>query len=218
VGILYQIITMQLDAEINHLLDLMPASGRMYTKLVSNPNMRSKVIDYPVTRLWLKNLRPIYINFELWQELSRSQRDLLLLHAVSRLINIGFFKPSLKQFIIAFGIVALIFEFTRSDVIGIIASGALVTYMVRRPSSGDDREEIQKADEQAIATAIRRGYSYLPAINALLESIERTAQLENRALSSKELLRVKYLKKLMERSPSSLFISMDSLGQIRSDS
>ncbi|HEY9659187.1 MAG TPA: DUF3318 domain-containing protein, partial [Allocoleopsis sp.] len=79
-----------MDAEITRLLDLMPASGRMTTRLVSNPQ-RPSVIAAKFPLPWQEN-RPITINFELWQQLPQAERDLLLLHTVCWLINIEWFK------------------------------------------------------------------------------------------------------------------------------
>ena len=71
---------MEPNIEIRRLLDLMPASGRMMTKIVSKPEQK-QVIDaaFPLP---LSQARPIYINFDLWRRLPKPQRDLLLLQRV----------------------------------------------------------------------------------------------------------------------------------------
>ncbi|MGH2414644.1 MAG: DUF3318 domain-containing protein, partial [Microcystaceae cyanobacterium] len=87
---------MNLESEISRLLDVMPASGRMLTKIVSKPQ-QSKVIDIFFPMPWNRDSRPIYINFELWRRLSKPQRDLLILRAVSSLTGIKWFKPDIYQ-------------------------------------------------------------------------------------------------------------------------
>ena len=42
---------MDRDVEIRRLLELMPASGRMLTKIIDKPK-QSKVIDYKFPRPW----------------------------------------------------------------------------------------------------------------------------------------------------------------------
>jgi len=197
---------MQLDTEINHLLDLMPASGRMYTKIVSKTS-QSKIIDYSFVRPWQKSACPVYINFELWQGLSRLERDLLLLWAVSKLLKKRQFKPSLKMVIIASGLLALVIETSQGNAFGVIASGALVTFVARgvwrKYSSGDPAQEIE-TDEETVATAIRRGYTSSQALRGLLGAIEKTAQLEERSLNFTEQSRVRHLTKLLRKQEASI--------------
>ncbi len=67
---------MEQNVEIRRLLDLMPASGRMMTKIVSKPEQR-QIIDSPLPRPWQQQ-RQVYINFDLWRRLSKPQRDLFI--------------------------------------------------------------------------------------------------------------------------------------------
>ena len=69
------------EPEIRRLLDVMPASGRMLTKIVSRPQ-QSQVIDTPFPLPWSQE-RPIFINFDLWRRLSKPQRDLVILSKIS---------------------------------------------------------------------------------------------------------------------------------------
>ncbi len=55
---------MEPKVEIRRLLDIMPASSRMTTKIVSKAE-QSKVIDASFPLPWHRE-RPIYINFDLW--------------------------------------------------------------------------------------------------------------------------------------------------------
>ena len=58
---------MNQDNEISHLLDLMPASGRMMTRIVSKPES-TKVIETNFPLPWQRGVRPIQINFDLWRQ------------------------------------------------------------------------------------------------------------------------------------------------------
>ena len=82
------------DPEIRRLLDIMPASGRMLCKIASKPQ-QSQVIASEVPMPWHR-VRPISINFDLWRQLPKPQRDLLLLRTTSFLINVRWFKPDLS--------------------------------------------------------------------------------------------------------------------------
>ena len=193
---------MQLDSEISHLLDLMPASGRMFTKIVSRPE-QSKVIDFSFPRPWNTETRPIYINFDLWKRLSRGERDLILLRAVSRLINIRWFKPNIDQGLVAVGIVGVVVQATQQDALGILVSGGLAVVSARRIwRNYRSTEQELEADEAAIAVAVRRGYSDVQAAESLLYGLEAVAQLEGRqALNFTELLRCQHLRNLANLSP-----------------
>jgi hypothetical protein len=191
---------MQLDTEISHLLDLMPASGRMFTKIVSRPE-QSRVIDIVFPKPWNRQTRPIYIHFDLWKKLSRAERDLLLLRAVNRLINIRWFKPNLEQGLIAGGLLGTIVEAGQQDPIGIILSAGLVGIAAQRlwRKQYSTAQELE-ADESAIAVALRRGYSESKAARALLDGLEACSELEGRSLNFVELLRCQNLKNLANLS------------------
>ena len=77
---------MEPTTEIRRLSDLMPASGRMMTKIVGKRE-QTKVIDCAFPLPWNQERR-ILINFELWFRLSQPQRDLLLLRTVSWLTSV----------------------------------------------------------------------------------------------------------------------------------
>lgn len=94
--------------ETHRLLDLMPASGRMFAKIVSQPSL-SKVIDTPFPVPWKRD-RLILINFDYWQELSQPQRDLLLLRTVCWQLEIRWFKLDVYQGLGLAGLVATAVE------------------------------------------------------------------------------------------------------------
>ena len=183
------------ENEIRRLLDIMPASGRMLTKLVSKPQ-QSQVIDIPFPLPWNRNARPIYINFDLWQRLSRSQRDLLLLRSLTWLTGIKWFKPNLYQGATVAGLLALIVEFAQGDAIGVIVAGGLSAIALNQiwRNSRSSQTEIE-ADAGAIKIALRRGYTEVEAAKHLLEGIEVVAKIERRSsLNFTELLRSQKLK------------------------
>ncbi|MGK7959399.1 DUF3318 domain-containing protein [Crocosphaera sp.] len=192
---------MSIDAEISRLLDIMPASGRMLTKIVSKPQ-QSKVIDAPFAPPWNRESRPIYINFDLWRRLPRGQRDLLILRATFCLINIRWFKSDINQLIVLAGIIGLVVETSQADAIGMLIAGGLTAISARQ--IWRENKSIQgelETDEAALKVALRRGYTEVEAAQNLLEGIENAAQLEGRTLLNfSELIRTQHLKSLANLS------------------
>jgi hypothetical protein len=188
---------MNQDTEISHLLELMPASGRMMTKIVSKPQS-ARVIEINFPLPWQRGTRPIAINFDLWRELSRPQRDLLLLRAVSVLTAVKWFKPDLYQGIVVAGAIGFSIELLQADAVGIVVASGLTTLAAHRlwREKRDTRRELE-ADETAIRVAARRGYTETEAARHLLSAIEAVARIEGRSsLSFSELVRSQNLKKL----------------------
>ncbi len=193
---------MNINAEISRLSDVMPASGRMLTKIVSKPQ-QSKVIDAPFSPPWHRESRPIYINFDLWQRLSKGQRDLLLLRATSSLTNLRWFKLDLYQGIVLAGVIGLTVQTIQGDGLGMIISGGLTAIAARKiwQNNRSVKRELE-TDETAIQVALRRGYSEFEAAKNLLAGIENTAKLEGRSsLNFTELIRTQHLKSLANLSP-----------------
>jgi hypothetical protein len=192
---------MNQDVEIRHLLDLMPASGRMMTQLVSQPQ-QTTVIESPLPLPW-KPARRIFINFDLWQHLSRPQRDLILLRTVNWLCNIQWFKPNINQGIVVAGGLGLVVEALQQDVMGILLAGGLGALGALRVWQGNHRTQIElEADERALQVAQRRGYDETSAAKALIEGIEAVAKLEGRtSLSFTELVRTQNLRAIANLSP-----------------
>jgi len=187
--------------EVRRLIDLMPASGRMYTKIIPKPQ-QSRLIETPFPFPWQQGARPIYINFDLWTDLSRGERDLALLRAVCWLTGIKWFKPDLYQGIIVAGLIGAGVEAGQGDAIGLLISGGLAVLagsQIWRKTRSVQTE--LDADEAAIRVAQRRGYDVEEAAQALLSSIEKIAEIEARSsLSFAELVRVQNLRKLAGRS------------------
>lgn len=193
---------MNLEAEISHLIDLMPASGRMLTKIVSKPQ-QAQVIDVPLPMPWQGGSRPIYINFDLWRLLSRPQRDLLLLRAVSVSTGAKWFTPDLYQGLTLAGMVGLTVQIIQADAVGMAVAGSLTALAARQIwRSNHSMQRELDADEAAIKVAIRRGYTETGAARHLLEAMETVAQIERRSsLDFSELIRSQNLRAIANLSP-----------------
>lgn len=189
------------DAEIRHLLDLMPASGRMMTQLVSKPQQKT-VIESPFPLPW-KPARRIFINFELWQNLARPQRDLLLLRTVSWVCNVRWIKLDINQGVALAGVVGTAIEIYNQDAVGVTLAGGLAALGFAQIWKSNRSSQVElEADEMAIRVAGRRGYSEAEAARALLQAIERVAEIEGRtSLNFIELIRSQNLRAIAKLSP-----------------
>lgn len=187
------------DSELLHLMDLMPASGRMLCKVASKPEQPA-VIEAALPKPWAQS-RPIFINFDLWGTLSRSQRDVLLLRTVSWLNGVQWLKVDVYQGAALAGVLGTVVELSQADLVGALVAGGLTALaglqIVR--SQRSSRRELE-ADEAAIRIAQRRGYTEVVAARALLEAIEAVADLEKRSLTFTELLRCQNLKAIAGQS------------------
>lgn len=200
---------METNIEIRRLLDVMPASGRMMTKIVSKPEQK-KVIDAAFPLPWSQD-RPIYINFDLWRRFTKPQRDLLLLYQVSWLTNIKWIKPDIYQGVVLLGLLGGVIEAAQSDIVGVaIASGLSTIAGVRIWKNNNSQESEINADQIAIRIAQRRNYSEAEAAQHLLTAIETVAKIENRGLDFNELIRCQNLRAMAGLSP--VGIPKDNLG------
>lgn len=182
------------EPEIRRLQDVLPASGRMMTKILSKPQ-QSTAIETPFPLPWHRE-RPIYINFDLWKRLSRPQRDLLILRTSSWLCGIRWFKPDLYQGVAAAGLIGGIAEFVQGDAIGVAIAGGLAGLALTRIWRSNHSSQVElEADEEALQVAQRRGYNAVEAASHLLSAIEAVAAIEGRpSLNFTELLRCQNLK------------------------
>jgi len=189
------------EPEIRRLLDLMPASGRMLTKIVSKPQ-QTTVIESPFPLPWSQE-RPIFVNFDLWRRLPKPQRDLLMLRTVSWLIGIKWFKPDLYQGVVLAGLLGGIVELVQGDAVGVVLStslSAIASTQIWRSTRSTESE--LDADAGAIKVATRRGYTESEAAQHLLLAIEAVAQIEGRSgLNFKELIRCQNLRVIAGFSP-----------------
>ncbi|MFM7365665.1 MAG: DUF3318 domain-containing protein [Cuspidothrix sp.] len=185
---------MEPNVEIRRLLDIMPASGRMMTKIVSKPEQQ-QVIDaaFPLP---FSQARPIYINFDLWGRLTKPQRDLLLLQMVSWVTAVKWLQPNIYQAVVLAGLVGGIVEAVQSDVVGVVIAGGLTAVAGMRIWRLNKSQESElNADIAAIRIAQRRGYSEIEAAEHLLGAIATVAKIEGRSgLNFSELIRCQNLK------------------------
>ncbi|MCL2932215.1 MAG: DUF3318 domain-containing protein [Trichodesmium sp. MAG_R03] len=188
-------------SEISRLLDIMPASGRMMTKIVGKQDQATIIqTTFPIP--W-KNHRVIYLNFDLWMNLPKAQRDLVMLRTMNWLCQIQWFKPSINQGICGVGLVGIISQLIEADVIGIlVSSGLTIISVIKIWRSNHSTETELVADEMAIRVATRRGYEAPEAANHLLQGIENVAKIEGRNnFNLTELIRSQNLKVIAGLSP-----------------
>ncbi|WP_413174438.1 DUF3318 domain-containing protein [Anabaena azotica] len=192
---------MEPNSEIRRLLDVMPASGRMMTKIVSKPEQK-KVIDAAFPLPWGQE-RPIYINFDLWRRLTKPQRDLLLLYQVSWLTGVKWLQPDIYQGLVLAGLLGGVVEVAQADVVGVIIAGGLSALAgVRIWRMNQSQESELTADKTAISIAKRRNYSETEAAQHLLTAIETVARIEGRSgLDFSELIRCQNLRAIAGLSP-----------------
>ncbi len=189
------------DTEIRRLLDVMPASGRMKTKIVNKP-VQPSVIRCQPPRPWLQT-QPIWINFDLWSHLSKPQRDLVLLRTVCWLTAVNWFKPDLYQGLTVAGVLAALFEGFQADVVGLVVSGGLSAIAATQVwRTGHSLQQELAADEAAVRIAQRRGYIEVEAAQHLLAAVGAIAKLEGHpSLEFNELIRCQNLRVLSGLSP-----------------
>lgn len=191
---------MEPTAEIRRLLDVMSASGRMMTKIVSKPEQK-QVIDSPFPVPWQQQRR-VYINFDLWRRLSKPQRDLLMLSNISWLTGVKWFKPDVYQGVALAGLLGAGVELFQRDPVGIVVGGGLSAIALTQIWRNNRSSQVElDADAAAIKVAQRRGYTETEAAGFLLSAIETVAQIERRSLSFIELLRTQNLRAIAGLSP-----------------
>jgi len=192
---------MEPNIEIRRLLDVMPASARMTTKIVNKPE-QTKVIETSFPLPWNRE-RPIYINFDLWRRLTKPQRDLLLLQIVGWLTGVKWFKPDIYQGVVLAGLLGGLVESTQSDVVGVAVAGGLSAIALARIWRTNKSQESElNADVAAIRIGQRRGYSEAEAAEHLLSAIEAVAKIEGRSgLNFTELIRCQNLRAIAGLSP-----------------
>ena len=186
---------MPLNEEIPRLRDLLTATGRMKSRIVSDQH-QSEVIKTPFPKPW-EVTHGVYINFDLWHHLPKPQKDLLFLREVCWLTTVQVLKIDIYQGIVVAGLLGFLVELAQGDAIGMVSAaglGAFAGSQIWR-SSRSDQAEIA-ADQTAITVAQRREYTPSEAVQALLAGIESVAKLENRSLSLTELLRSQSLQAL----------------------
>jgi Protein of unknown function (DUF3318) len=185
---------MNVDPEIRRLLEVMPASGRMQTKVVGQAS-QSQVIAYRQPQLpWGET--PISINFQLWHQLPRPQQDLLILRAVGWIKASNWLKLDLYQGVGLAGIVGTLVELLQGDAIGSTVAAGLAAMSVVQIWRNRQSVKVElAADTEAVRVAQRRGYSETEAARHLLSAIQSVADLEHRStLEFTELIRCQNLR------------------------
>ncbi|MBD0268461.1 MAG: DUF3318 domain-containing protein [Cyanobacteria bacterium Co-bin8] len=192
------------NAEINRLRDLMPASGRMKTRLMLSESQPG-LISADVPRPW-NQTHPVTLNLALWQQLTEPQRDLLFLRTICWVTAVNLLRPSWYQGLAATGIVGTLFELSQGDAVGVLTAAGLATLagvQLWRTSRGVRVETA--ADEKAVEVAQRRGYTAAEAAQALLTAIETVPSIEGRSgLNAIDLIRCQNLRSLAGFSPAPL--------------
>lgn len=189
------------DLELPRLRELLPASGRMKTRIkLDERQPRLIATDFP--RPW-KMRHTISLNLSFWGQLTVPQRDMLFLRQVCWLTSVNLLQPDWYRGLVVIGAVGTVMQLLQQDVVGLVAAGgltALAGTQVWRQVRGS-RAEVA-ADEAALQVAQRRGYSEIEAAQALLQAIEAVPQLEGRSsLTFTELLRCQQLRSLIGVSP-----------------
>ncbi|MGK7890074.1 MAG: DUF3318 domain-containing protein [Leptolyngbyaceae cyanobacterium] len=192
----------KVDDELGRLQELMPASGRMFCRLVHRPE-QAIVIDAPLPLPWQRGARNIFLNLDLWCQMPLAQRDLLLLRVVSWNLAVRWFKVDLNRGMVVTGLIGATIEFGQGDAVGVVVAAGLTALAATRIWRSHHNTAIElEADEMAIKIAQRRGYYQPEAARHLLDGIESVAQLERRsALEFTELLRCQNLRAIAGVSP-----------------
>lgn len=185
------------NAEINRLRELMPATGRMKTRLQLN-DAQPRLIGAAVPRPW-QTTYPITLNLRLWEQLTQPQRDLLFLQTLCWVITVNLVKPDWYQGLAAVGLLGGLFELSRGDALGLVAAAGLTTFAglrIWRTHQGIQADIA--ADEKAVQIAQRRGYTQAEAAQALLTALEAVPRIEGRSgLSATDLVRCQNLRTLV---------------------
>lgn len=182
-----------LNAEISRLRELMPASGRMKTRLDFN-DKQPRLITVDTPRPW-QQTHTITINLLLWQQLSQPQRDLLYLRTVCWVTSTNLLQPNGYLLATAGGMLATGVELVQTNAVGVLAAGgltALAALQVWRRSKGP--QQAIAADERAIRVALRRGYNETEAVQALLGALEAAPAIEGGNLDVTDLIRCQNLR------------------------
>lgn len=187
---------MAFEPEIRRLLEVMPASGRMQTKVLAQAS-QVQVIHYRQVSLPFRE-NPISINFDLWLRLPRPQQDLLILRAVAWLQASNWLKLELYQGVGVVGILGALVELVQLDAVGVMVAGGLTSLSALQIWRNNRGVAVElAADQEAIRVAQRRGYSEPEAARHLLAAIQAVTDLENRpSLDFTELIRCQNLRTL----------------------
>ncbi|MDX1977880.1 MAG: DUF3318 domain-containing protein [Pseudanabaenaceae cyanobacterium bins.68] len=185
------------NQEIMELEDLLPASWRMQTKVFSGYE-RLPLISSNLPKPWNRRLK-VNLNFRQWQELSRSERDLLFLQEVAGRLTPRWLTLGLDQALTLLALVATAWQFSQSD-LGGAGLGILLTLLagdrLRRQQTGLPARI--KADQETLQIAQRRGYSSTQAAKALLQGLAKLHERQEPGLDY--LIRCEHLRAIATRT------------------
>ncbi|MEO0408064.1 MAG: DUF3318 domain-containing protein [Cyanobacteria bacterium P01_A01_bin.135] len=185
------------DAELGRLAELLPASGRMWCRLVSAPKQK-RAIAAGMPKPWNRS-HTIGINLERWQQLPEGQRDLLLLRTVGWSTAVQWLKPNLSTALLSIGAVGTAVELFQSNAAGIILFSGLSVVAVRQIWRSQRSIDVEKmADVAGVRVAMRRGYTLPDAVRNLVAGIKALPELEGRAETVDELVRCQALKSMVQ--------------------
>jgi hypothetical protein len=199
----------QLDlAEVERLLDLLPASQRSSVEISAAPERQLQVIRGQRPFLWRQKMR-IFIKPYEWKQFTPNQRASLFLHKV------GYYGRAVSRqldfyiAVSALGGLSLVFEALQQDPVGITVSGGLsglALWQWRRDQTNDRR--LLAADAYAVDRLVLRGMPRLQAVEALGQALHVEARLEGRSGNEfLDVLRYQNLKRLAQRPAEDIVLS-----------
>lgn len=187
-------------AEVERLLDLLPATLRAAVDIFPAPETQTLVIKGQRQFLWRRRMRLFIKPYE-WQQFTPNQRAGIFLHKVgyySRTVSrqIDFYLA-----ISALGGLSMAFEIFQQDPVGITVAGGLsgfALWQLRRDQTNDRR--LLAADAYAVDRLVLRGVPRVQAVEALGQALHVEARLEGRSGNELlDVLRYQNLKRLAQR-------------------
>ncbi len=195
-------------AEIDRLLDLLPAGMRSSVQILPATERQTAIIRGQRQFLWRRKVKLFIKPYE-WQQFTPNQRSSLFLHKV------GYYSRNLSRqldfylALTALGAMSLVFESVQQDPVGITVSGGLsglALWQLRRDQSSDRR--LLAADAYAVDRLVLRGMARLQAVEALGQALHVEARLEGRSGNDLlDVLRYQNLKRLAQRPAEDIALS-----------
>lgn len=195
-------------AEIERLLDLLPATIRGSVLIMPAHERQTSVIKGQRQFLWRRKLKLFIKPYE-WQQFTPTQRSSLFLHKV------GYYSRTISRqldfylALTALGAMSLVFETVQQDPVGMTVSGglsSLAVWQLRQGQTNDRR--LLAADAYAVDRMVLRGMGRLQAVEALGQALHVEARLEGRSGNELlDVLRYQNLKRLAQRPAEDIALS-----------
>jgi len=196
------------QAEIDRLLDLLPASMRESVKILPASERQTVVIKGRRQMPWERQMRLFIKPYE-WRQFTPLQRAGLFLHKVGYYSRAASRQIDFYLAIAALGGLSLIFEVVQQDPVGATVSGGLsglALWQLRRDQTNDRR--LLAADAYAVDRLVLRGVPRLQAVEALGQALHLEARLEGRSGNDLlDMLRYQNLKRLAQRPAEDIVLS-----------